>query len=73
MNPARKKMIMGEQWEQDKDDFKELVSGASNEELIGLCEYQLRQAKETDLYEEKEFNMSLAEIAYTEMEKRNII
>lgn len=59
--------------EQAIEDFKELCVGASNEELIGLCEYEIRNAKKSVLDEDKEMHMILADVAFTEMEARNIV
>ncbi len=59
--------------EQDKEDFQEICEAASNSQLIGLCEYELRQAKEALLEEDAEYHYNCADVAYTEMERRNIV
>lgn len=59
--------------EQDKEDFAEICESAGDSQLINLCEYELRQAKDAFLEEEVEYHYQAADIAYTEMERRGIV
>jgi hypothetical protein len=59
--------------ELDKSDFEELCKGATDKQLVNLCEYELKNAKSSILEEDSEMHYEFANIAYIEMERRNII
>lgn len=67
------RMREGKMDDQDKADFKEMCEAASDKALIGLCEYELKNAKNAVLTEEKDLHYTLADIAFTEMERREIV
>jgi hypothetical protein len=59
--------------EHDKEDFREICEEANDIQLVNMCEYELKQAKEASFDEESELHYECADIAYTEMERRHIV